>query len=92
VHVVLFRDNGNQFVAENKGYDQSRYGDDHIFGKISHHAKDTGIPALRGLAHFGSNRSDLCIDIIEKRGQVTSNHADEEVSQPILNRINDSEH
>ena len=43
VHVVLLNDHLDQFVAQHEGKNDPRDGDNHRFGKVFDHGKDTGI-------------------------------------------------
>ena len=44
MHIILFYDHLYQFVAHDKCQDNAGNGNNHCFGEVSYHGKDTAIP------------------------------------------------
>lgn len=64
MHVVLFRQHGDQLITKYKcdNHTGNRYND--RLGKILYHAVNAAIPALRCLPNLSSNLTGLFIDVV----------------------------
>ena len=62
MEIVFLCYHRDQFIAQDKGDDQSRNGDDHRLGYILNQIKNPCIPSLRCLSHLPGYGSHLLID------------------------------
>lgn len=87
VHVVLFRQHGDQLITKYKcdNHTSNRYND--RLGKILYHAVNAAIPALRCLPNLSSNLTGLFIDIGIHCCQVGTYHACQKIPHPFFNRF-----
>ena len=87
VHVVLFRQHGDQLITKYKcdNHTGNRYND--RIGKILYHTVNVPIPALRCLPNLSSNLTGLFIDIGIHCCQVGTYHACQKIPHPFFNRF-----
>ena len=62
MEIVFLCYHRDQFIAQDKGDDQSRNGDNHRLGNVLDQIEDSGIPSLRCLSHLPGYGSHLLID------------------------------
>ncbi len=62
MEIVFLRYHRNQLIAQDKGDDQSRNGDNYCLGNVLDQIKDPCIPSLRCLSHLPGYGSHLLID------------------------------
>ena len=70
MEVVLFHEHGDQFVAQDKGYNHPSYRDHHVIAQIVYHGENPGVPCRRGRPHVCRNFPDLAVDLVKHPVQV----------------------
>ncbi len=85
VHIVLFHDHFNQFIAHDKGEDGPGNGDDHRFRQASQHIENAAVPRLRGGSHVGGDFSDFGIDVLKQPGQIARDAVNQDAFYPFFN-------
>ena len=84
MHVILFRQHGNQLITQDKSNNHPRNGNDHRVRKVLYQAENTAVPPLGRLSNLGRNLPGLIIDIGKHCRQVGRHHPGQEIPHPVL--------
>ena len=85
MHIIAFRDHGDQLITQDKSDNQACDWNDDRIRQISNHGEDTCIPVLRGLPDLRSNRAGSVIHIDEHGSQIARYKVGEKFPDPLLN-------
>ena len=92
MEVVLFHEHGDQFVAQDKGYNHPSYRDHHVIAQIVYHGENPGVPCRRGRPHVCRNFPDFAVDLVKHPVQVAHNAVPEDALDPVCDYVEDVQH
>ena len=87
MHVVLFRQHGDQFITQNEGDDHACDRQDDRTRQVLYHAENAAVPALRGLPNLRRDLARFLIHIGEHGLQVGRHHGCQKSPHPFFDRF-----